>query len=269
MVMMLHTTRLEAITRGAPSVVAIDEDSGDLVAFVDVDGATSTAPPDGLYNPIDGDPYKQTDYELGRFSLPSGVKLANPDGDLGIDSVDGSSIRRRFRLTSPTSPSTAPSPTTERSASPTSVATSSRRGSRRPRPPASSFASGMARPGESRARPRKAHGHGAEVPLARSLARPRRARRAGLEPDRGHVRLSFVPRRRARRSPDVHAVDGLQQLGQRLDQSRELRSSPRRGAHAIPVQPSGPDHRRRQREDRRGVLRHRLAVASVSDSGRR
>jgi type II secretory pathway pseudopilin PulG len=89
MVMMLHTTRLEAITRGAPSVVAIDEDSGDLVAFVDVDGATSTAPPDGLYNPIDGDPYKQTDYELGRFRLPSGVKLANPDGDLGIDSVDG------------------------------------------------------------------------------------------------------------------------------------------------------------------------------------
>ena len=71
-VTMLHSTRLEAITRGAPSVVAIDEESGDLVAFVDVDGATSTAPPDGLFNPVDGDPYKQTDYELLRFRLPGG-----------------------------------------------------------------------------------------------------------------------------------------------------------------------------------------------------
>jgi type II secretory pathway pseudopilin PulG len=88
-VMMLHSTRLEAITRGAPAVVAIDEDRGDLFAFVDVDGATSTAPPDGLFNPIDGDPYKQTDYELGRLRLPVGVQLASPDGETGVDSVDG------------------------------------------------------------------------------------------------------------------------------------------------------------------------------------
>jgi hypothetical protein len=89
MVQMLHATRLEAITRGAPSVVAIDEDTGELVAFVDVDGATTTDPPDGLFNPKDGDPYKQTDYELGRFRLPSGIAFVTPDGDDGVDSIDG------------------------------------------------------------------------------------------------------------------------------------------------------------------------------------
>ena len=88
-VSILHSTRLEAITRGAPSVVGIDEATGELVAFVDVDGETSTAPPDGLFNPVDGDAYKQTDYELVRFSPPAGLKLANPEGDRGIDSVDG------------------------------------------------------------------------------------------------------------------------------------------------------------------------------------
>jgi type II secretory pathway pseudopilin PulG len=88
-VQMLHSTRLEAITRGAPSVVTLDPDSRELVAFVDVDGATTTDPPDGLFNPKDGDPYKQTDYELGRFRLPDGVDFVTPDGDDGIDSIDG------------------------------------------------------------------------------------------------------------------------------------------------------------------------------------
>jgi type II secretory pathway pseudopilin PulG len=88
-VQMLHATRLEAITRGAPSVLALDEDTGELVAFVDVDGATTTDPPDGVFNPKDGDPYKQTDYELGRFRLPSGIAFLTPDGDDGVDSIDG------------------------------------------------------------------------------------------------------------------------------------------------------------------------------------
>ena len=88
-VMMMHKTRLEAITRGAPSVLAIDEATGDLVAFVDVEGPVNGTPPDGVFNPVEGDAHKYTDYELGRFQLPYGVRLATPGGDVGIDSVDG------------------------------------------------------------------------------------------------------------------------------------------------------------------------------------
>ena len=87
--MMLYSTRLEAITRGAPSAVGIDAETGELVAFVDVDGGTSTSPPDGVFDPVTGDHYRETDYELGRLRLPAGLKLASPQGDVGIDSVDG------------------------------------------------------------------------------------------------------------------------------------------------------------------------------------
>ena len=87
--MMMYSTRLEAITRGAPAAVAIDEATGELYAFVDIDGATTNDPPDGIFNPKSGDAFRRTDYELGRLRLPSGVKLQNPSGDLGIDSVEG------------------------------------------------------------------------------------------------------------------------------------------------------------------------------------
>jgi prepilin-type N-terminal cleavage/methylation domain-containing protein len=87
--MMMHSTRLEAITRGAPAAVAIDESTGELYAFVDIDGATTNDPPDGIFNPKAGDAYRRTDYELGRLRLPSGVTLQSPSGDLGLDSVDG------------------------------------------------------------------------------------------------------------------------------------------------------------------------------------
>jgi type II secretory pathway pseudopilin PulG len=88
-VMMLHATRLEAVTRGAPTVVALDEDTGDLVAFADVDGVGSLDPPDGLFNPVTGDPFRQTDYELGRYRLPVGVRFVDPDGEEGLASIDG------------------------------------------------------------------------------------------------------------------------------------------------------------------------------------
>ena len=88
-VMMLHATRLEAITRGAPAVVALDEGSGELVAFADVDGVGSLDPPDGVFNPHPDDPYRKTDYELGRYQLPVGIRLADPEGDEGLDSIEG------------------------------------------------------------------------------------------------------------------------------------------------------------------------------------
>ena len=87
--MLMYSTRLEAITRGAPAAVAIDAATGELFAFVDIDGATTTDPPDGVFNPKAGDAFRRTDYELGRLRMPSGVTLQSPNGDLGIDSVDG------------------------------------------------------------------------------------------------------------------------------------------------------------------------------------
>ena len=57
--MMMYSTRLEAITRGAPAAVAIDEATGELYAFVDIDGATTSDPPDGIFNPKPGDAFRQ------------------------------------------------------------------------------------------------------------------------------------------------------------------------------------------------------------------
>jgi type II secretory pathway pseudopilin PulG len=88
-VMLLSSARLEAITRGAPAAVAIDPATSDLVAFVDVDGGSSTSPPDGRFNPVSGDRYRETDYEVARFRLPAGVELTDPEGNHGQASVDG------------------------------------------------------------------------------------------------------------------------------------------------------------------------------------
>lgn len=88
-VMILHAARLEAITRGAPAVVLIDEDRREFIAFADVDGVGSEDPPDGLFNPVSGDPLRETDYEIGRFRLPAGVSLSDPEGHTGMASIDG------------------------------------------------------------------------------------------------------------------------------------------------------------------------------------
>ena len=69
--------------------VAIDEESGDLVAFVDVDGATSTAPPDGLFTPRRRLPLKADRLPGGPLPSAGGPEAGDLDGDLGIDSVDG------------------------------------------------------------------------------------------------------------------------------------------------------------------------------------
>ena len=86
---LLHRTRLEAITRGAPAVVAYDEDARELVAFADVDGVGTNDPPDGVFNPNSGDRYRETDYELGRFRIPANLELRSPDGSVGLESIDG------------------------------------------------------------------------------------------------------------------------------------------------------------------------------------
>lgn len=86
--MLMQKARYEAIKRGVPTVVSIDPAANEVLAFADVHGAAATDPSDGLFNPIDGMVYRETDYELGRYRLPFGVSFTSPS-DSGMDSVDG------------------------------------------------------------------------------------------------------------------------------------------------------------------------------------
>lgn len=70
--------RHEALVRGVPVVVAVED--GDVFAFADINGATLTDPPDGLYNPDGSAPYRATDYEIGRHPVPRNVTLEGVDG---------------------------------------------------------------------------------------------------------------------------------------------------------------------------------------------
>jgi prepilin-type N-terminal cleavage/methylation domain-containing protein len=74
--------RQEAVNRGVPAVVVAEGDA--VVAFLDVHGATATAPPDGLFNPISGAPFRSSDYEVGRLGLPKQVTLAGPASSPGV-----------------------------------------------------------------------------------------------------------------------------------------------------------------------------------------
>jgi len=83
----IHFARLEAIKQSVPAVVRVDGASGEVSAFVDVDGPTSNDPPDGIYNPVAGDPPGQTDYQLGRSTIPYGVSQSAPSGQMAVDGL--------------------------------------------------------------------------------------------------------------------------------------------------------------------------------------
>jgi hypothetical protein len=84
----MRKARFEAIKRGAPSVVQISPGTREVVAFVDVNGATLAAVPDGIFNPVAGQPPGATDYELERVLLPAGVDFIF-QATSGLASVDG------------------------------------------------------------------------------------------------------------------------------------------------------------------------------------
>jgi len=86
---LLRASRAIAITRGTPTVVHLDPDTGELVAFADLHGEDTTQTPDGVFNPIAGRPERMTDYEIGRVRLPTGVFFAAPGGTSGLDAIEG------------------------------------------------------------------------------------------------------------------------------------------------------------------------------------
>lgn len=74
--------RNEAVTQGAEAVVHLDGD--EFVAFVDLDGPNAADPPDGLFNPVSGQGYKATDWEMSRVPLANKITVAAPTGEDAI-----------------------------------------------------------------------------------------------------------------------------------------------------------------------------------------
>lgn len=71
----------------ARTVVRLDPDRREVLAFVDLDDDTGNPGSDLVYNPVDGEPRNETDHLLGRFALPAHVDIGDfedltpaPDG---------------------------------------------------------------------------------------------------------------------------------------------------------------------------------------------
>lgn len=80
--LLARRARQEALTRGLPAVV---EPSGrEVVAFADLHGPALTDPPDGLYNPVAGQPFGATDFEIGRHQLHPQIRLEGPSSAPGV-----------------------------------------------------------------------------------------------------------------------------------------------------------------------------------------
>lgn len=71
----MRKARFEAIKRGVPCVVMLSPATREVIAFADVHGTALTDLPDGLFNPVGGEPPGATDYEISRIPLPSGVSF--------------------------------------------------------------------------------------------------------------------------------------------------------------------------------------------------
>lgn len=98
---LLRSARFEALKSGGAAgaarswtarvVVKADFATDEIVTFVDLHDGLGEPRSDLLFNPVAGAPAKTTDYELGRFRLPSGVQFWGP-GDAvpeGADAVEG------------------------------------------------------------------------------------------------------------------------------------------------------------------------------------
>lgn len=85
--LLLRRARQEALTRGLPAVV--ERDGGDFQAFVDLHGPALTDPPDGLFNPVGGQPFRATDFEIGRQPLDDEVANEGPSSAPGTSGLTG------------------------------------------------------------------------------------------------------------------------------------------------------------------------------------
>lgn len=85
---LMQTARFEAIKRGVQTVVHIDPNTEEVIAFTDVHGPTAADPSDGLFFAVPGFVNRATDYEIARLRLPAGVSFSFL-ATVGLASVDG------------------------------------------------------------------------------------------------------------------------------------------------------------------------------------
>ena len=78
---LMRLARQYAIRYNTPAVVRADLVNGNVIAFVDVDGVALGDAPDSIFNPIAGQPHRATDFEIGRYALPSRVTFDGPPAD--------------------------------------------------------------------------------------------------------------------------------------------------------------------------------------------
>ena len=83
---MYRLARAEAVKRRVDVVVRYDFTFKRIEVFADIDGIAAGDPPDGIYNPVGGEPPGRTDYWLGSFGLPAGIAVAAPGMQ---DVIDG------------------------------------------------------------------------------------------------------------------------------------------------------------------------------------
>ena len=92
---LVNKARLEAIKRSVTTVVQADFATRELIAFADINGDSAVGSAGySRYLTFDPDPalvsVRQTDYEIGRVQLPTGILFGGPNfGPLGADAVDG------------------------------------------------------------------------------------------------------------------------------------------------------------------------------------
>ncbi len=79
--LLLRMARQDAIRYNTQTIVRINQATDEVIAFVDVDGVLLGDPPDGLFNPIAGQPHRTTDWEIARYRLPSRVTFDAPGAD--------------------------------------------------------------------------------------------------------------------------------------------------------------------------------------------
>ncbi len=83
---MFRYARSEAIKKNFQTVLRYDFNTRRVEVFADLHGTATTDPPDGIFNPVVGEPPTTTDYWLGSFGLPAGIEVEAPGTQ---DEIDG------------------------------------------------------------------------------------------------------------------------------------------------------------------------------------
>lgn len=80
---MMARARSEAVTQGVETVVLFED--GAFLSFADIHGTDLSDPPDGVWNPVAGQPQRATDWQIGRQLLNRDLALTGPGAQPAVD----------------------------------------------------------------------------------------------------------------------------------------------------------------------------------------